>query len=861
MLLIHSDADTASSRTTDSALAVVRKRKTLAPDASASASSAMPYTGTQSSSQFGRRASMLRAAALRNVPSGGSSAPPIGSSDASASSTGAQELKSLTLGGCGLIEGYVVQAVAHGPRDIRFIENKLQLNSSCRMEGYLCTEVDSYINIVNHPTHLLIGAGTSITELPDDGHLPVHCFRPMTYYELREICDRQDEYTDYIGYLQRKDYLPTKTGDQLLKLTISNSRGRRITAALWKEVNQSADKVNRQQLETVTMPALIALASVRVTDYLGDVQLQSTPATYLYINPTGPIIDSLVQRLKERDDELSITEGGGDLPPEISDDKVTVAQLQQMDRDALIGRTLIVEGTVADLHITKGWYYNACPHCPKTAKKSGAQRGCASHGLFAEPRPTYCIGTTLTDHTATMKATLFDDAAKLLVGRECSDLIINGGYTDPTVLPDPVQAIKGKAKSFHLELQRDARPGRLSMSVNGVTEISTHALLEPTVAPQMASPAITPPTSLQVKTEPRAPEKQGVKRALHFINEEAMLAVINTPVINGYMLFTAGYAMDEEQRVSDLRHTDGGGPLYIRVLQLWRPKANNQTMRYLLIDRYGDAIEAVFSIRERAYLEPRLAIMGCYELTNYECASSPDFYRIATHTAALYIDRNLNVRRMKDDFSIPWKYFNFLTFTEIRQRALRDGQLSDYIGKVIDLEEAHIGDRRPVLRMKLQEPGNRPVVLNLPEGIYNDINLENITTIDNEVIVAATTLKVKPSPGLELNETVPQYKGLHYRAVCTVRDGTGTALVTVLAPGINDIIGYDGCQMINVKECTNTHILPDPIRALIGTKWAFMVKSFDRNLDGQLAFISNDVRPITVIMGRGQRANAGDGGN
>ncbi|KAK9075292.1 hypothetical protein SSX86_003615 [Deinandra increscens subsp. villosa] len=98
------------------------------------------------------------------------------------------------------------------------------------------------------------------------------------------------------------------------------------------------------------------------------------------------------------------------------------------------------------------------------------------------------------------------------------------------------------------------------------------------------------------------------------------------------------------------------------------------------------------------------------------------------------------------------------------------------------------------------------------------------------------------------------------QAVCTVRDGTGTAIVTVLDPGIYDIVGYDGCQMINVKECTNTHILPNPIRALIGTEWAFMVKSFDRNPDSQLAFISNDVRPITVIMGRGRRANARDGG-
>ncbi|KAK9064847.1 hypothetical protein SSX86_016229 [Deinandra increscens subsp. villosa] len=238
------------------------------------------------------------------------------------------------------------------------------------------------------------------------------------------------------------------------------------------------------------------------------------------------------------------------------------------------------------------------------------------------------------------------------------------------------------------------------------------------------------------------------------------------------------HAMAEGQRISQLRHNSDGGPLDIRVLMVWRPKNNNPAMRYLLVDefvssaytkhgsfsvslspvsfasnildmcaRQGDAIEAIFNINEKIYLEPRLAIMGCYTLTNYTCTSAPDFYRIAPHTAALYIDRNLNARRLIDNFSIPWKYFNFLPFNRLREQSMNHEKLTDYIGKVTHLEEKQISDRSPVLMMTLQEPGPRAVVMKLSESIYTEINLENITTMDREVIVAATALKVVPAPG------------------------------------------------------------------------------------------------------------------
>ncbi|KAK9053598.1 hypothetical protein SSX86_024672 [Deinandra increscens subsp. villosa] len=426
-----------------------------------------------------------------------------------------QPLKTLALGGDGApIEGDAIQAVAHGQRNIRFVESKLELHLCYRIQRYVCTEVDK----------------------PED--FLCHYFEPMIYDELHSICDKKDEVTDYIGFLQRKEYRPTKSKDDMLKLTISNSIGRRVTAALWKEVNQLLEKVDRQQLEDTELPALIAVSSVKVTDFMGSLQLQSTPTTYLYINPVSPVIDSLLDSLRETEERRQHAEALAPPPVPVNGDKMTIAELQQLDRDMLNDRTVIVEGAVTEVHISKGWFYNACTNCPSPAKKSGDQWACASDGRFPAPRPTYCIGTTIADHTGSIRTTLFDKAARLFVGKECSELIVNEGYADPAIIPEPVQATRGKRMAFHLELQRDARPGRVSMTVTQVTEIliapvlqieaseqqplSLPASVTATTAPQMKSEPqptgkkLVSPVAAQVKPEPQPTEKKPVKRVLDF---------------------------------------------------------------------------------------------------------------------------------------------------------------------------------------------------------------------------------------------------------------------------------------------------------------------------------------------------------
>ncbi|KAK9058932.1 hypothetical protein SSX86_021549 [Deinandra increscens subsp. villosa] len=263
----------------------------------------------------------------------------------------------------------------------------MELLSCYRIDGYVCKAVDTYINVMTHPIHLLLGTAAVITKIAEPEHFPLHYFRPRVYAELRQIYANKEGVIDYIGFLQKKEFVPTRSPDPMLQLTLANSSGRTMKLALWKEVNKSPERVNMQELDSVDGPALIAASSVKVGDYKGTLQLNSTAATYLYVKPASPAIDLLLESIKKREDELDDEHGEGALIAVDISAKITIADLQRTDKDLLIGRTFIVEGSITELHSSIVWYYKACTNCPRAANESGSEWACASHGRFAAPRP------------------------------------------------------------------------------------------------------------------------------------------------------------------------------------------------------------------------------------------------------------------------------------------------------------------------------------------------------------------------------------------------------------------------------------------------------------------------------------------
>ncbi|KAK9070535.1 hypothetical protein SSX86_010937 [Deinandra increscens subsp. villosa] len=92
-------------------------------------------------------------------------------------------------------------------------------------------------------------------------------------------------YLDYIGILERIEDGETKFHDPFVRLTLKNLRGNRIRVSLWKEIIISLERFDREALDHASQPCIIAVAAVKVLKPQGWLQLNSTAATFVYINP------------------------------------------------------------------------------------------------------------------------------------------------------------------------------------------------------------------------------------------------------------------------------------------------------------------------------------------------------------------------------------------------------------------------------------------------------------------------------------------------------------------------------------------------------------------------------------------------
>ncbi|KAK9061546.1 hypothetical protein SSX86_018728 [Deinandra increscens subsp. villosa] len=137
-----------------------------------------------------------------------------------------------------------------------------------------------------------------------------------------------------------------------------------------------------------------------------------------------------------------------------------------------------------------------------------------------------------------------------------------------------------------------------------------------------------------------------------------------------------------------------------------------------------------------------------------ELPQSRSLKRVAVHAASLEIDRGLGAQPLEDDEGIPTVYFNFIPHDQPSTKVLKNHQLSDYIGKVEDIEHAEVQNSNSVLRLKLKAPGTKPVVVALWKEIHSALDLSPIINAEEEVIVAITALKVVPQQnGVQLQSS------------------------------------------------------------------------------------------------------------
>ncbi|KAK1407643.1 hypothetical protein QVD17_39264 [Tagetes erecta] len=405
-----------------------------------------------------------------------------------------------------------VQAIVKG-KDQRYVEARLLPNTCYRLRGYACTAPDPYVNTLTHPTTLQIGAASTFEPIPDNEEFPRTYLEISSRQIMQQLCDRDTEVVDYIGLLQRVEDKLTRAGRPYVSLLLTDTSNQNIEVALWAEIANSPDRFNRAAVENATQPAVVAITAAKVKLIMRELQLWSTRASYVYLNPRTAETEILIDRFN-REEEQEETSGiqstlRNKAIPIITENPTTIGDLTIKEPHELTGRTYTISGVVIHIASDKKWAHNICPICGNPIFKALDEWYCPSDSFQPSANHIYRITATIGDETGTMDATIFDDAAQAMVGISCAELLMQSSNVDLPTIPEALAKIIGQPTKFSTQVQKNNRTSALHGTIKRVTMPVTQSFTRTPATPM-------PVTSQTTTTQTGSPSRSSAKRPLNF---------------------------------------------------------------------------------------------------------------------------------------------------------------------------------------------------------------------------------------------------------------------------------------------------------------------------------------------------------
>ncbi|KAK1434098.1 hypothetical protein QVD17_11016 [Tagetes erecta] len=336
------------------------------------------------------------------------------------------------------------------------------------VSDYLSDTASSSSNVVPHPACIILGTRTTFTVF-NDKNIPRNYFNFADYDQLRLRCDNHLLLTDYIGRMERPSNILNRSNKIMLKITLQDQSESFIEATLWEDVAYSFD---REEALKQPQPVILALTSMKVTEYKGSLQLGSTNATTVTVNPDIVELEDIIKRFKEIKGEsptypiLQRTINSGD----VERNRLTLEDIlgKKPEENARIKFTCLA--SITDIENYGTWYYESCSQCKKKLIPKEQKLACPDHGEIEDPRYLYCVNATIADNTSSCSVVLFNEPMTTLLGYDCHDMVVREGYTDPHILPAPMRLIRGKPKIFQVQFQTLRKEGSATLRVNNVFE-------------------------------------------------------------------------------------------------------------------------------------------------------------------------------------------------------------------------------------------------------------------------------------------------------------------------------------------------------------------------------------------------------
>ncbi|KAL8261682.1 hypothetical protein R6Q59_025731 [Mikania micrantha] len=386
----------------------------------------------------------------------------------------------------------------------------IQIMNCYRLERYVCSRAPAQMKVVAHPAALRIGRASSIIPIENNSLIPSTYFNFIGYEHLRSRLNNhqlltgqptflnkkliilynyfyKDLPTDYVGKIDDTWYENTNNGT-VMRLKIADPIKEPIHITLWPEI---ACSVNTEPIINADHHVVVAVTSLKVIEFRDKIRLESTSATHVYVDPDIDIAKSIASTFEKLE--------GPKLPGQTFQktiqtiespskrNRTTIAALQSQNPSEMPGIAFTCHASVTAFNNRRSWYYTACKNCHRKIEQQTDGYICVNHGIM-EPTYCYCLAATLADDTGSISVTIFDQAVTSVIGISCYEMVVQRGYTDTTIIPEPLLSIKGQDKIYRLERGSASSPFKVNRIFSVQEEASIPSTLFQTTAHHVPAP-------------------------------------------------------------------------------------------------------------------------------------------------------------------------------------------------------------------------------------------------------------------------------------------------------------------------------------------------------------------------------------
>ncbi|KAD4179714.1 hypothetical protein E3N88_28305 [Mikania micrantha] len=263
------------------------------------------------------------------------------------------------------------------------IRTSIKIMDCYRLENYVCSRSPAQMKVVPHSASLRVGKASSIVLIDNTSQIPSTYFNFMNYENLDSRINNHQILSGRVknAWNEKTDY-----GGTLTRLNIDNPSGQEIEITLWPEI---ARFINTDSLFKANGHIIAAITSLRVTTYRGKMQLGSTAATHVYIDPDIDIAKSITNTFER-------LEGPKQLPGESikmietiespsQRNRITIAALHQRIPNEIASTTFTCRASITAFNSNRAWYYTACKECHRKIEAQTEGYVCVNHGII-EPK-------------------------------------------------------------------------------------------------------------------------------------------------------------------------------------------------------------------------------------------------------------------------------------------------------------------------------------------------------------------------------------------------------------------------------------------------------------------------------------------